>query len=82
MTMAIGIGKIEDNYETIRSNLEVWELTRKAVIVLACLHVLHNLKGGTQLLEAYTLNKSYSIVDAPATLRNNIEILAAKHTPA
>ena len=82
MTMAIGIGKIEDNYETIRSNLEVWELTKKAVIVMACLHVLHNLSGATHFLEADTLKNSNSIGDAPVTLQDAIKTLAAKHKAA
>ena len=46
-------------------------------MVMACLHVLHNMSGAGQLAEAETLKDR--IEDAPVTLRDAITALAAKH---
>ena len=77
MTMAICIGKIDEKYETIRSNQTVFDITKKAVIVMACLHVLQNMSGASQLTEAETLKDK--VGGAPVPLRDAIAALAAKH---
>ena len=75
--MAICIGKIDEKYETIRSNQTVFDITKKAVMVMACLHVLQNMSGASQLTEAETLKDK--VGGAPVPLRDAITAVAGKH---
>ena len=76
-TLKIGTGKIEDRYETIYSNRKVFDITKKAVMVMACLHVLHSMSGASQMQEADTLKDK--VDGAPVPLRDAMTALAAKH---
>ena len=76
-TLKIGSGKIEDMYDTIRGNRTVFDIAKKAVMVMACLHVLHSMSGHSQLAEAETLKDK--IDGAPLPLRDAIGVLAAKN---
>ena len=79
-TLKIGMGKMEDKYDTISSNRNVFEITKKTIWVMACLHVLHTLSGNRQYAEAYSLNKRIGEDETvPRPLRGGIAALAAKH---
>ena len=55
-------------------------MTKKAVMIIACLHVLHNMEGQRQWAEAELLKDKLD--GAPITLRDAITALAPKKRPA
>ena len=67
----------DDKYETIRRNPAVFDITKKAVMVMACLHVLQNMSGASKLPAAEHVKDK--VGGAPVPLRDAITAVAGKH---